>query len=82
MGNKQTTKQHSYHQDTQEKIVYGYIRECEQLFSKNNPYFNIPTSLYNICFTFYNEYLQSNDKSKFKINDIMNLAKKLSVDNS
>ena len=35
--------------DMQKKLVYGYIRNCQQLLPKQKLYFNIPTSLHDIC---------------------------------
>ena len=37
----------------QNKIVFGYIRDCQQLLPKNKTYFNIPESLYSVCFIYY-----------------------------
>ena len=76
-------------EDTQKKIVYGFIRNCQQLLPQNKPYFNIPKSLYNICFKYYfiqfGEWIKPEyDARNFKIssnnlqlntNDTINLAR-------
>ena len=54
MGNKVSKEKYRIFldEDTQKKTIYGYIRNCQQLLSKNKLHLNIPKSLYYICFMY------------------------------
>ena len=58
---------HELDDDTQNKILYGYIRECEKLLYQQN----IPPEVYILCFNFfftqYDEWDENNHSTYIKL---------------
>ena len=46
MGNKVSKRCYNLDDETKNKIVYGYIRNCQELRSKKKPYLQVPSFLY------------------------------------
>ena len=61
--------------DITKNAVYGFMRRCQKLLPCDNPYYNIPLLIKNICINYYwiSEYFTSHG-SNFRLNDKKNMV--------